>query len=130
MSGRGRSVRRRVGQAVAKQTERGTGMRAAVDPAPAKEQRARWRRRNAAETATVPEPASAPVPGPKPEAAIAAAPPANVNAQTITPQMARLLISVIFSAQPMGYHVVTTWVSTRHKRVMKTKSYQSQVCLE
>ncbi|KAH3776109.1 hypothetical protein DPMN_177523 [Dreissena polymorpha] len=28
-------------------------------------------------------------------------------------------ISVIFSAQPMGYHVVTTWVSTRHKRVMK-----------
>ncbi|KAH3843542.1 hypothetical protein DPMN_117062 [Dreissena polymorpha] len=38
----------------------------------------------------------------------------NVNAQTITPQTVRLLISVIFSAQPMGYHVVTTWVSTRH----------------
>ncbi|KAH3878689.1 hypothetical protein DPMN_002587 [Dreissena polymorpha] len=38
----------------------------------------------------------------------------NVNAQTITPQIVRLLISVIFSAQPMGYHMVTTWVSTRH----------------
>ncbi|KAH3701884.1 hypothetical protein DPMN_076880 [Dreissena polymorpha] len=44
MSGRGRSVRRRVGKAVAKQTEReGRGMRAAVDPAPAKDQIAqRW----------------------------------------------------------------------------------------
>ncbi|KAH3711461.1 hypothetical protein DPMN_071130 [Dreissena polymorpha] len=38
-------------------------MRVAVDPDPAKEQRARWRRRNAAETAPVPESASAPVPG-------------------------------------------------------------------
>ncbi|KAH3709912.1 hypothetical protein DPMN_069378 [Dreissena polymorpha] len=38
----------------------------------------------------------------------------NVNAQTITPQPVRLLIYVIFSAQPMGYHVLTTWVSTRH----------------
>ena len=52
-------------------------MRAAVDPAPAKEQRTRWRRRNAAETAPVPEPASAPVPGPQPEAAPAVAPPAK-----------------------------------------------------
>ncbi|KAH3827349.1 hypothetical protein DPMN_129282 [Dreissena polymorpha] len=52
-------------------------MRAAIDPAPAREQRARWRRRNAAETAPVPEPASAPVSGPKPEAALAAAPPAK-----------------------------------------------------
>ncbi|KAH3874874.1 hypothetical protein DPMN_038129 [Dreissena polymorpha] len=49
-------------------------MRAAVDPAPAKEQRTRWRRRNAAETAPVPEPASAPAQGPKPEVALAAAP--------------------------------------------------------
>ncbi|KAH3751974.1 hypothetical protein DPMN_186582 [Dreissena polymorpha] len=38
----------------------------------------------------------------------------NANAQRITPQTVRLLISVLFSAQPMGYHVVTTWVSTRH----------------
>ena len=52
-------------------------MRAAVDPAPAKEQRSRWRRRNAAETAPVPEPASAFVPGPQPEAAPAVAPPAK-----------------------------------------------------
>ncbi|KAH3813751.1 hypothetical protein DPMN_142219 [Dreissena polymorpha] len=37
----------------------------------------------------------------------------NVNAQTITSQMVRLLISVIFSAQPVGYHVFTTWVNTR-----------------
>ncbi|KAH3691871.1 hypothetical protein DPMN_191049 [Dreissena polymorpha] len=66
---RGRSVQRRVCQAGAKQTQReGRGMRVAVDPDPAKEQRAGWRRRNAAETAPVPEPASAPVPGPKPEA--------------------------------------------------------------
>ncbi|KAH3863380.1 hypothetical protein DPMN_026365 [Dreissena polymorpha] len=49
-------------------------MRAAVDPAPAIEQRARWRRKNAAETAPVPEPASAAVPGPQPEAALAAPP--------------------------------------------------------
>ncbi|KAH3772178.1 hypothetical protein DPMN_173515 [Dreissena polymorpha] len=49
-------------------------MLAEVDPAPAKEQRARWRRRNAAETAPVPESASAPVPRPKPEAAFAAVP--------------------------------------------------------
>ncbi|KAH3830907.1 hypothetical protein DPMN_104163 [Dreissena polymorpha] len=52
-------------------------MRAAVDPAPVKEQRSRWRRRNAAETAAVPEPASAPVSGPQPEAVPAAAPPAK-----------------------------------------------------
>jgi len=52
-------------------------MRASVDPAPAKEQRARWRRRNAAETAPVPKPVSAPVPGPEPEAALAVAPPAK-----------------------------------------------------
>ncbi|XP_052229960.1 uncharacterized protein LOC127844043 isoform X6 [Dreissena polymorpha] len=52
-------------------------MRAAVDPAPAKEQRTRWLRRNAAETAPVPEPASAPVQGPKPEVALAAAPPSK-----------------------------------------------------
>ncbi|KAH3730040.1 hypothetical protein DPMN_056018 [Dreissena polymorpha] len=77
MPGRVRSVRRWVVQAVAKQTERGRGMRAAVDSAPAKEQRSRWRRRNAAETAPVPEPASAPVPGPQPEAAPAVAPPAK-----------------------------------------------------
>ncbi|KAH3849374.1 hypothetical protein DPMN_091774 [Dreissena polymorpha] len=68
MSGRGRSPNRQ-------KEERGT--RAAVDPAPAKEQRARWRRRNAAETAPVQEPVSAPIPGTKPEAALAAAPPAK-----------------------------------------------------
>ncbi|KAH3795245.1 hypothetical protein DPMN_148793 [Dreissena polymorpha] len=49
-------------------------MRAAVDPAPAKEHMSRWRRRTAAETAPVPEPASAPVPVPQPEAAAAVAP--------------------------------------------------------
>ncbi|KAH3809485.1 hypothetical protein DPMN_137856 [Dreissena polymorpha] len=52
-------------------------MWAAVDPAPAKDQRAKWRRRNAAETAPVPAPASAPVPGPEPEAALAVALPAK-----------------------------------------------------
>ncbi|KAH3742012.1 hypothetical protein DPMN_048742 [Dreissena polymorpha] len=55
----------------------GRGIRAAVDPVPAKEQRTRWRRRNVAETAPVPEPASAPVQGPKPEVTLAAAPPAK-----------------------------------------------------
>ncbi|KAH3827754.1 hypothetical protein DPMN_129696 [Dreissena polymorpha] len=49
-------------------------MRAAVDPAPAKEQRTRWRGRNTAETAPAPEPASAHVQGPKPAVALAAAP--------------------------------------------------------
>jgi len=65
---RGRSVQRRVGQAVAKQRQReGRGMRAAVDPDPPKEQRA-------AEGMQGPEPASAPVPGSKTEAELAAAP--------------------------------------------------------
>ncbi|KAH3741212.1 hypothetical protein DPMN_047932 [Dreissena polymorpha] len=105
-------------------------MRAAVDPAPAKEQRARWRRRNAAETAPVLEQDQLLFLDQSQRWQSQQRHLQNVNAQTITPQMARLLISVIFSAQPMGYHVVTTWVSTRHKRVMKTKSYLSQVCLE
>ncbi|KAH3752915.1 hypothetical protein DPMN_187541 [Dreissena polymorpha] len=75
MTDRDRGVRKRVGQAVVKQGRReGRGMRAAVVPAPAKEQRARWRRRNAAETASVQEPASALVPGPEPEATVSAAP--------------------------------------------------------
>ncbi|KAH3694132.1 hypothetical protein DPMN_081571 [Dreissena polymorpha] len=69
MLGRGRGVRRRVGQAVAKQGHReGRWMRSAVDPASAKEQRARRRRRNASETAPLPEPAPVSVPGPEPEA--------------------------------------------------------------
>ncbi|KAH3814117.1 hypothetical protein DPMN_142606 [Dreissena polymorpha] len=68
MSLKGRSVRRRVGQAVAKPRQReGREMRAAVDQDTAKEQRAIWRRRNAAETTSVPQSTSAPVPGPKPE---------------------------------------------------------------
>ncbi|KAH3792086.1 hypothetical protein DPMN_145576 [Dreissena polymorpha] len=93
MSGRGRIVRRRVGQAVAELGQReGRGME--VDQAPAKEQRARWLRSNAAETAPVPEPAQAPVHGPEPEATLAAAP--HATAQTIMPQMMRLLIYVIF----------------------------------
>ncbi|KAH3702086.1 hypothetical protein DPMN_077088 [Dreissena polymorpha] len=54
-------------------------MRAAVDQAPAKEQRASWRRNNAVETAPVPEPASAHVPGPQPETATAAVPPAKLK---------------------------------------------------
>ncbi|KAH3832605.1 hypothetical protein DPMN_105897 [Dreissena polymorpha] len=61
MSSRGRGVRRRVGQAVAKRGQsEGRGMRAAVDPAPVKEQRAKRLRRNATETAPVPEPAPNP----------------------------------------------------------------------
>ncbi|KAH3776247.1 hypothetical protein DPMN_177667 [Dreissena polymorpha] len=32
----------------------------------------------------------------------------NVDAQKTAPLMVTLLISMIFSAQPMGYHVVTT----------------------
>ncbi|KAH3776263.1 hypothetical protein DPMN_177683 [Dreissena polymorpha] len=71
----------------------------------------RWRRRNAAETAPVPEPESAHVPESKTEAELGAALPSK---QTITPQTVRLLISVIFSAQPMGYHVITTWVNSRN----------------
>ncbi|KAH3813717.1 hypothetical protein DPMN_142183 [Dreissena polymorpha] len=38
----------------------------------------------------------------------------NVNAQKITSQMVSVLISVLFSAQTIGYHVVTTRVSTKH----------------
>ncbi|KAH3850577.1 hypothetical protein DPMN_092999 [Dreissena polymorpha] len=76
MSGRGRGVRRRVGKAVAKRGHReGRGMRAAVDPAPVKEQRASRLRRNATETAPEPEPALAPVPRTEPEEAVAAEPP-------------------------------------------------------
>ncbi|KAH3726540.1 hypothetical protein DPMN_052407 [Dreissena polymorpha] len=37
----------------------------------------------------------------------------SVVAQTIAPLMVRLFISVVYSTQPMGYHVVTTRVSTR-----------------
>ncbi|KAH3747518.1 hypothetical protein DPMN_181945 [Dreissena polymorpha] len=78
MSGRGKGVRRRTGNAIAgRERTVEKGMRAAVNPAPAVEPMARRRRRAAAETVPVRDPAPTPVPGPEPEAATAAAPPAK-----------------------------------------------------
>ncbi|KAH3709927.1 hypothetical protein DPMN_069393 [Dreissena polymorpha] len=118
MSVRGRSVRRRVGQAVEKRRQRGgRGCGRQLIRTRRRNKGPRWRRRNAAETAPLLEPASAHVPGSKTEAELAAAPPSKrkrADDNAANGEVDDLIIYVTFSAQPMGYHVVTTWVSTRH----------------
>ncbi|KAH3802671.1 hypothetical protein DPMN_156349 [Dreissena polymorpha] len=115
MSGSGRGLRRPAGQAVAERGQReGRGMRAAVEPAPANEQRARRRIRVAAETAPVPEPSPASVPGPEPESATASALPAKRRRADDSAANGEVIDFCDISAEPMGYHMVTTWQSRRH----------------